>query len=448
MASFTDTDGTIYKDVEFPPSLVRSGVTRAQQRRYLVERGVIVDIELEEAEEPEVIQERVIDNSLIDALAKRVSAIEGRPEPAPVPTQDSIERLAVSVQRAAISKEEIVQVADDAIDKIETTAKDAQNRLGELDSQQAAQLEAIAESLSETRDSVNASLLAAQEDLAGFEAEAEANAIKNAEAKAMTAAREEARRLMPSYAGLSTVICLEDPLDVDPASFDQRWLGRSSRNGDGAIVVKEDGLMIRRKLNDGWSADPVEVNPKVEVVSKKLAIQDASTKVSSVQNITHVEMGTGGSTPLATQLVNGVALNAARQRIGDGAAYGAELERTNQYARACEVLLRVTALDGPNAGKSDYARYDLLVEDNTAASETISAMLGSLGIGISLRLIPAGSGSVPAWAPAGVTASATHTPVIELLVDFNTTGATQLAVEGSINWVMPTDGGEPLKAAW
>ena len=427
--------------VNVPRRLI-SNANKGALERYLKSSGQLLpDPVPTSSEEPEVIIEEVQSNGAIDALSARLTAVENRPEPVSPPSEEALTKWAAQAARVSLVHSEMAALADQTVATCEGAATAANQRLDQLDSQQSAMVEAVSETLSTVKDESNATVLAAQAELAGFMLTTEESALAKAEE---IAAKQRGPK---GSAGIASVTCTEDPISADE-TWNTRWLGRNPMIGDTAWVVSSDGITFRRFISGGWSPDAPELNPKVEVVSKKLAIQDASTKVSSIQNITHIKMSSGGSTPLATQLVNGVALNAARQRIGDGAAYGAELERTNQYARACEVLLRVTALDGPNAGKSDYARYDLLVEDNSAASETISAMLGTLGIGISLRLIPAGSGSVPAWAPAGATASATHTPVIELLVDSNTTGATQLAVEGSINWVLPTDGGQPLKAGW
>ncbi|KZR84132.1 hypothetical protein [Synechococcus sp. MIT S9504] len=248
--------------------------------------------------------------------------------------------------------------------------------------------------------------------------------------------------------GSGFAYCDSDPTRTDPKSGARKWFGFDEyAPGDNLVRGVEGGLEFWL-TPDAQSFQRVDFRTnKQDLVSKHLNIQDASTKVNAPVTNTTIKSGGGGSTPLANQLVSGVAGGAA-QRIGDGAAYGAELERTGQYARACEVILRVSALDGPQAGRSDYVRYDLLVENNTAASETVSAMLGRLNLGISLRLPPAGSGTVPAWAPNGAATSATHTPVIEMQVDSNASGVTQLAVEGSINWVLPTDGGKPLKATW
>ena len=235
------------------------------------------------------------------------------------------------------------------------------------------------------------------------------------------------------------------PDTIDQQSLGQRFFGRRVVAGDVLMQQQSDQMVIWRTPNGTeWVKSGVLLNKQELVSNSWRAHADVKTSFTSS---TTIKSGGGGSTPLATQLVNGAA-GGASQRIGDGAAYGAELERTGQYARACEAILRVTALDGPDAGKSDYARYDLLVEENAAESETVSAMLGTLNLGVSLRLISTGSGYPAAWAPKGALSSTTHTPVIEMQVDSNPSQSTQLAIEGAITWVLPTDGGKPLTAAW
>lgn len=235
------------------------------------------------------------------------------------------------------------------------------------------------------------------------------------------------------------------PDKTDPVSAGKKWFGRKLVPSDNLIRPVEGGLEFWR-TPDGksWQKVDFRTNKQDLVSNKWMAHADLKTSYSSN---TTIKSGGGGSTPLTTQVVN-AAVGRGAQRIADGAAYGAELERTGQFCNAAQVLIRATALDGPDAGKSNYAVFDLLVEGNTATSDTVSAELGSLGATVSLTLTPGGSGSVPAWAPNGATSSTTNTPVISLTVDSNTSGANQFAVEGAVTWVMPIDGGQPLRAAW
>ncbi|KZR92373.1 hypothetical protein MITS9509_01360 [Synechococcus sp. MIT S9509] len=236
-----------------------------------------------------------------------------------------------------------------------------------------------------------------------------------------------------------------DPNNIEQGSLGQRFYGRRVVPGDILLQRTADSLLVWRSADARSWTQVDEILNKQELVSSSWRAHADIT--NSMTTNTTIKSGGGGSTPLTTQVVNAAAGGAA-QRIADGAAYGTELERINQFCNAAQVIVRATALDGPDAGKSNYAVFDLLREGTSAASETVSAELGTLGASVSLTLTPAGSGTVPAWAPGSPTTSSTHTPVISLTVDANTSGATQFAVEGAVTWAMPTDNGQPLKAAW
>lgn len=425
--------------VNVPRRLI-SNANKGALERYLKSSGqLITDPAPTPAEEPQVMIEEIQSNGAIDALAARLSAVENRPEPASPPSEEALTKWAAQAARISLGREELVALQDSTIATVEGAAKAANQRIDTLDSQQSAMVETISETLSTVKDESNATVLAAQAELAGFMLTTEQAALAKAEE---IAAKQRGPK---GSAGISSVTCTEDPISADE-TWNTRWLGRKPFVGDTAWVVSADGITFRRYINGGWSPDAPELNPKVEVVSKHLNIQDASSKVFSPISITKVTPGGGGSTPLAVK--SAPAIVGRQTVIGDGSAYSAALETAGEYVNGARLLLRVVAGDGPNAGDVYYECHDIVADAGINQYETVSAMLGPLGIGITLTLAN-GAGSVPSWVTKSPAVSATHTPLITMTIDSNSSLTTSLIVEGSILWLLPTEAnGKPLTAAW
>jgi hypothetical protein len=94
-------------------------------------------------------------------------------------------------------------------------------------------------------------------------------------------------------AGASTVLSLEDPLEVATDSFATRWLGRPLIDGDGVLVIRPNEILVRRWINNGWSEGPA-ITPKQELIEAKISSLDASTKVYPTVS-SAAGGGTGGS---------------------------------------------------------------------------------------------------------------------------------------------------------
>jgi len=247
-----------------------------------------------------VVQQVIQDNAAVTALQGRVTALEQLDRPQ-LPSEESLAAWARAAERVGLSHAELAATQEATVKVVEQVGADAETRLDQLDAQQQALIEQVTGNLAANKDELNASILASQAQLAEFETEAEARAVANAETKAMSAAREEARRLMPNYAGIASVTCTEDPLQVDD-SWNDRWLGRKPKVGDTAWVVSKSGITFRRYINGGWSADAPELEPRVEVASQPLAILDQSTHAHVTQNI--VRPGSGGGGGGGENLVN------------------------------------------------------------------------------------------------------------------------------------------------
>ena len=437
--------------VNVPRRLISNG-NKGALERYLKSSGQLLSEAVPTpADEPEVIVQEIQSNGLIDALSARLSAVENRPDPVAPPSEEALASWSAQAARVSLVHSEMAALADQTVATCEGAAKTANQRIDQLDSQQSAMVETISETLSTVKDESNAAVLATQAEVAGFLVETETDLMKMA--------RDFIRRLLPDVAsewleknylrfcGLSSVTCLQDPIGADE-TWNKRWLQRQPKVGDTAWVVSADGITFRRYIQGGWSPDAPELNPKIEVVSKHLQIQDASTKVNAPISITQEAKGGGGSTPLAVK--SAPAIVGSQTLIGDGSAYSSVLEAAGEYARGARLLLRVVAGDGPNAGDVYYECHDIVADGNGGLNqyETVSAMLGPLGIGITLTLTN-GAGSVPSWVTKSPAVSATHTPLITMTIDSNTSGATTLIIEGSILWLLPTDAKhKPLTAAW
>ena len=230
------------QSVNVPRRLLLKG-NQAAIKRHLISSGQLVtDPVPSESEEPAVIVEQVQSNGELDAISARLSALESAPGPAPLPTDQALAAWSAQAARVSMVHAEMAALADQTIAKVEVAATAANQRIDQLDSQQEAQLQAISESLSTTRDEVNSTVLAAQAELAGFMSDTEAAALAKAEE---IAAKQRGPR---GGAGISSVTCSEDPLSADD-SWNGRWLGRNPMIGDTAWVVSSTGITFRRHVH-------------------------------------------------------------------------------------------------------------------------------------------------------------------------------------------------------
>ena len=226
-------------------------------------------------------------------------------------------------------------MADQTVARCDATGAAAQARLDQLNADQAAMAAAISAQLTADQATATAAINNATSTIATALADARAEALSEARA---VAAQQVGPQGQP---GAATVLTLEDPLDVDAASFASRWLGRPLQEGDGALVIQSDQLLVRRFANGRWATGP-SIAPKTELVSAKISALDASTKVTSLQTISGGGGGGGGGGEHL--LVN---------RIGVG-GFIAVADSSNwagvSDVRSGQIVAELTALDGSLVG--------------------------------------------------------------------------------------------------
>ena len=395
MAVFIDTKGNRHTGVELPASLLKPGVSRRQQESYLIKSGQINTEPLPVITEPEVVQQQVIADSVVSALEGRLAALEQRP-PSPVPDSASLERLAISVQRAAISKDEIVQVADDATGRIETVATGFEDRLKTAESREQALLEAVSEGVSKGEENISLAVNAFQQKGASAIVEIEKESLSVAKREA----RSEANRTAPAEAKKhwfsSVTNCPESPEDVDHSSWARRWYGRDQLiEGDGAFVTSsKHGVTPVRYAGGQWRR-LAEFVPKTELVSQQLSVHDESSPVTVVLGAsTKGGGGSGGAQRLAVRtLTSGLA-----GTLVDSSAWSA----AGAEIHAAEILLRVST----GVGSAFLAATLNMNADGRNWEYTEFSLLGDLtnvaGFAVDLRpylgtpIIPPGVPAPPA----------------------------------------------------
>ena len=408
-------------DVQLPYRLLNTG-NRAAQERWLIADGQLADPSAPaiEQQEPQQVIQTVTDTAALAGVERRLAALERQPAPI-LPTDAALAQWAIAAQRVGLSHQELAALVEQTTSSCEATAAAAQARLDGLDAQQAALVEQVSSTLSDAQAAVADSLSAASQQLATFESEVEAAALAKAEAIAR-------KQVGPQgFPGSSTVIAMEDPLEVDPSSFSTRWLGRSLVDGDGVLVVKPDQILVRRYVRGQWQTGP-SITPKQELISAKVSALDASTKVTSLQTISGSGGGGGGGGEHL--LVNRIGLRGSTA-IGDTSNWAGISDIRSGIAS-----IDLLAMDGGNQGKT-YAVELPFTWDTSGDQFTADGELGNL---LGLYTVSLSVQRSAAVAPAVFTGS--MPPGAQRLVTFLTVtpapggggDTTQFRLSGSISY--------------
>lgn len=240
-------------------------------------------------------------------------------------------------------------------------------------------------------------------------------------------------------AGASTVIATEDPLEVDAKSFASRWLGRPLIDGDGALVLRPDEILVRRYLRGAWSAGP-SITPKQELVSARISALDASTKVTTLMSGgggSGGGLGGGGGESLLSRTVatGGTAM------LSESARWAIPLAAAGLPAPdACTVTLELTAADGGNAGRKLFITGKALYEglatppgSFTVYSE-LGELVGKVDVEFSIQVVPA---VLPPGLPAVTLPPGVLSAQVFARITSNTSGATQFLLAGAVSWMQP-----------
>jgi hypothetical protein len=418
--------------VQIPRRLVTTG-SRAAQERYLIGSGQIPDPSappLPAMDTPAQLQQATIDAAALATVEARLSRLESAPTPE-LPTPDRVEQLIVSAMRAGVSKEEIVVVADQAVSRIEGVAGSFESRLAEADAREQALSATISDALANAQQSVAGSVLGLEQSTAA--------ALSSIEQEALATAAEIARQQIgpTGAAGSSTVLSLEDPLEIDSDNFAQRWLGRGLIDGDGVLVIKPDQILVRRWVGGTWREGPA-IQPKVVREDIKASVLNTGNNVISVS----AGAGGGGGGSFAadpiflsgTNVTPNTAVSIAdssRWQVGGNGSF-----------RSGIIAVEIVPLDGPNAGQTNFVEVSFIVlaggagdafrfSEGYALGNAISG--GGLSVDFSGAMSAATApGSLPMTVPPG-TANATR-----LFMTINAptppTGASRYLVRGRVEW--------------
>lgn len=371
--AFTTLDGTRHPAVKLPRRLISSGTQRAKQD-WLIAHGEIPDPnapELPAMDEPAQIQQAVIDDARARAIESRLDAVEQRPLPA-TPDAASLERLAISVQRAALSKEEIVQVADEATGRIDTVASGFEERLQTAESREQALISTVSSMVSESQGAVAGVIQSLEQRSAAIRSEAleaaETNAIEVATKEGRKAAKQAAEAFRPS----SVTIASEDPRDVDENSWALRHYGFEGGlvAGDGVFVTSVHGItaMVYKGPQQGW-IETAELLPRVVT-----ATGPSITDNSKPQYSTIIQSGKGSSGgPSSIRLMASTAARGAATRIADTSNYAAV--NLGGTPHSGKLLVQVTDTGTARVG---VVTIDFIVNAAGILDQTDSALLGEL----------------------------------------------------------------------
>jgi len=254
-------------------------------------------------------------------------------------------------------------------------------------------------------------------------------------------------------AGVGLVPGNVDVNNTDRKSLAQNFFGKNALTpGDLLFQTTKDAIKVWRTPEGGEFILSGEILNKQELISQRLAVTDNSSHSTLQQSIQKFGGG-GGSAPITTRVLPGGAKDgfnnpASPVVIADGGAYSADLERLGEYSTSCKAIVEIICADGPNAGASQYATFDILQNQaNGVSLFTESAVLDDIGVQLDAA-IEQGAGYPPSYAPTGAKASLTHTPRLLLQVTSDTSGATSFWIKGSVIWSLPTDNGKALVAKW
>lgn len=358
-------DGTRYPNVKLPRRLVSGGSRRAKENHLRATGQLPSETPLPEMQEPAEVVQQVADDGRLSALERRIGAVESRPQ-ANTPDAASLERLAISVQRAAISKEEIVGVADAAVDKVQTIAGECDSRLSNVEAREQAMISTVSEAVSEGQEATAAAIQSLEQRSAA--------ALSDIEQQALTAAQEIARRQRgpQGLAGAGVVIAPEDPSKTDDESFGARWFGRELVEGDGVLQASANGITIWRRAGGAWLKSS-ELNPRTELVNQSLQVQDSSTVVNATLPPQNQQQGEGSSpdTILTRTMGQRTNLRLAGLDRFDAAGF-------NDLADSALVSIELTALDGTRAGENGTWLISIAQRTNGICEQQIYACLGPL----------------------------------------------------------------------
>lgn len=405
-------------------------------QRHLIASGQIADPSappLTAPEEPEVVQQQVMDDARAAAIEQRLTSLEQLDRPQ-LPSEEALAQWARAAERVGMSHAELAATQEAVINKAEQVGTAAQNRLGELDNQQQALITTVTESVASSKDELNASILASQAQLAEFEERTEQSLLSRLKSLVVNqlpkVVADWLEKNFLRFCGLSSVTATEDPITADE-TWNTRWLGRSPKIGDTAWVVSRSGVTYRRYIDGGWSADAPELEPRVEVASQPLLISDQSTKVNAP--ITIVRSGSGGGSS-GEDLLNNRMLLSTSTPIGDTSNHGGEDIRSGEFE------LELRALDGSLAGRTlsliTAFNYDGGVAGPTFTEYALEGSLKSVfEIDLSMYLAAA---SVPlgitATLPGGAQALRTSATVRPIPGVTGTGGVTRFALRGSVEY--------------
>ena len=293
---FTDTSGTRHElqmSAADQAKLLAQGSQRKQEQWLIAQQYLVPDLP-EEATDPAPDPTEAI--AALAAIEGRLAATEQQVQQ--FSTAEALGQLQLQLQlwssqagRVALSHAELAAVADQVTARCEATAAAAQARLNALDADQAAMATAIASQLTEAQTTAAAAIASATSRIDAALADARAEALSEARAVA-------AQQVGPQgQAGAATVLCLEDPLEVDAASFASRWLGRPLAEGDGALVIQSDQLLVRRFANGRWATGP-SIIPRQNLIDAKISALDNSIKQTTTVTNVNTTIGGGGTLPL------------------------------------------------------------------------------------------------------------------------------------------------------
>ena len=280
--AFIDLEGTRHENVKLPRRLIAHGTHRARQN-WLIENKEIPDPDAPAPvviEEPAVIERAVLDNGALDAINARLTAVEQLDRPS-LPTDDALAAWARSAERVGLSHVEMNAVAETVTKQCEQVGSDAQQRLGELDSQQAALVQSVSESISRGQEDTALAIQSLQASGAAAIGEIEQEAQATAKSTAATTASKVATEIASKNFGAGVTVATADPSKTDIASFGTRWFGRPLVEGDGCLQPTKSGLIVWRFAGGRWLKS-AELVPKTELVSQRLAVEDRSSPVTLV----------------------------------------------------------------------------------------------------------------------------------------------------------------------
>ena len=273
--------------------------------------------------------------------------------------QLELQRWSAQAARVSMAHAELSAVADQTVARCDATGAAAQARLDQLNADQAAMAAAISAQLTADQATASAAISQATSRIEGALADARAEALSEARA---VAAQQVGPQGQP---GAATVLCLEDPMEVDAASFASRWLGRPLAEGDGALVIQSDQLLVRRFANGRWATGP-SIVPRQELVSAKISALDASTKVTSLQTISGGGGGGGGGEHLLAHRI-GVGGSIA---VADSSNWAGVSDVTSG-----QIVAELTALDGSLMGRT----YLVLIPFTWSTADDQCTVYGELG---------------------------------------------------------------------